>query len=245
MSEKLSKEEFERYDRQIPVIGLENQLKLKNSSVLVVGLGGLGSAVSYYLAAAGVGKLVLVDRENVEISNLQRQVLYTVNDIGKPKAFVARERLLALNNNIIIEAYAEEFTRDLGEKLVPKVDVVIDALDNWETREILDSLAYKYGKPLIHAGVEEFYGQLTVIIPGKTPCLRQLFSLSKRRRRNRVNVLATVPGILGLLEAHEAIKLITGKGEVLANKLLIFDGLRSEFTIVNISGEVDRSICYQ
>ncbi len=239
---ELSKEEFIRYDRQIPVIGLENQLKLKNSSVLIVGLGGLGSAVSYYLAASGVGKLVIIDKDVVEPGNLQRQILYTINDLGKSKAFVAKDRLLKLNPYIEIDAYNEELTYSLGEKLVKQVDVVVDALDNWETRILLDKLVYKHGKPLVHAGVEGFYGQLTVVVPGKTPCLRCIFNIKGETRSRKVNVLATTPGVLGILEANEVIKLLTGLGEVLANKLLIYNGLTNDFTIIEFGGS-DCRIC--
>jgi len=239
---ELSSEEFERYDRQIPVIGFENQLKLKKTSVLIVGLGGLGSSVSLYLAAAGVGRMVLVDNGVVELSNLQRQVLYNIDDIGKPKALVAREKLVKLNPNILVEAYSVDFTQEFGEKIFPSINIVVDALDNWETRILLDKLAFKYGKPLVHAGVESFYGQLTTIIPGETACLRCLFNIVKAPAR-RVNVVSTTPGILGLLEANEVIKLATGVGEVFKNKLFIYDGLRNNFTVIEIKPS-DCRICY-
>jgi len=240
----LSIEEMERYSRQIPVIGVEGQLKLKNTTMLIVGLGGLGSIVSIYLAASGVGRLIIVDNESVELSNLQRQILYTTSDLGKPKAYVAKERLSMINPNVEIEAYNMVFDMDNGSELVKKADIVIDALDNWETRFILDKLVFKHGKPMVHAGVEGFYGQLTTIIPGKTPCLRYIFQSVKLSRR-RVNVLATTPGVLGILEANEAIKLATGIGEVLANKILVYNGLRNEFTIIDLKPQQEyNEICY-
>ncbi|OYT40498.1 MAG: adenylyltransferase [Desulfurococcales archaeon ex4484_58] len=240
---KLSNEEIERYDRQIGVIGLENQLKLKNASVLVVGLGGLGSVASYYLVSAGIGRLILVDNEVVELSNLQRQILYTVDDLGRKKALVAKERLSKLNPNVEIIVYPEKFTLELGSRLVDQVDVIVDALDNWETRFLLDKLAFKHKKPLVHAGVEGFHGQLTTIIPGKTPCLRCIFHVEKPVRR-KINVVATTPGVLGVLEVCEVIKLITGIGEVLANKILVYNGLTNSFDIVEIKSS-DCKICYE
>lgn len=242
----LSPQELERYDRQIPVIGLDNQLKLKNSTVLIVGLGGLGSAVSIYLASAGIGHLILIDNGVVELSNLQRQILYTVSDLDKPKAYVARNKLLQINPGIIIEAYNNEFNEELGAKLVNKSDVIVDALDNWKTRFLLDKLAFKYRKPLIHAGVEEFYGQLTTIIPGKTPCLRCIFHrVGNNGYKRKINVVATIPGILGVLEANEVIKIITGMGETMANKLLIYNGLTNEFTLIEIKTDPESCrICY-
>ncbi len=241
----LSEEELERYDRQIPVIGLENQVKLKNTTVLIVGLGGLGSAVSLYLTAAGIGRLIIVDEGLVELSNLQRQILYNIDDLGKPKVFIARDKLIKINPNVVIEAYNEEFTYEFGEKIIDKCDIVVDALDNWETRFILDKLAFKYKKPLVHAGVEGFYGQLTTIIPGKTPCLRCIFQKIKPIKR-KINVVATTPGILGIIEANEVIKLATGLGEVMANKLLIYNGLVNDFTIIEIKTRPeDCRICYE
>jgi len=240
----LSIEEMERYSRQIPVIGVEGQLKLKNTTMLIIGLGGLGSIASMYLVASGVGRLIIVDNESVELSNLQRQILYTISDLGKPKAYVARDRLSMINPNVEIEAYNMQFNMENGGELVKKADVVIDALDNWETRFILDKLVFKHGKPMVHAGVEGFYGQLTTIIPGKTPCLRYIFQSVKPSRR-RVNVLATTPGVLGILEANEAIKLATGIGEVLANKILVYNGLRNEFTIIDLKPQQGfNEICY-
>jgi len=243
----LTPEELERYDRQIPVIGLENQVKLKNTRVLVAGLGGLGSAVSLYLAAAGIGSLVLVDDGFVELSNLQRQVLYSTEDVGKPKALVAAEKLKKLNPHITVKPVVAKLTYELGEELIREVDVLVDALDNWETRVVLDKLAFKYGKPLVHAGVEGFYGQLTTIIPGKTPCLRCIFQVQfPKKAERRVNVVATTPGILGVLEANEVIKLVTGLGEVYANKLLVYDGLRGEIVVLNINVDLSKcSICYE
>jgi molybdopterin/thiamine biosynthesis adenylyltransferase len=240
----LTQEELERYNRQILLIGRDKQEKIKNATVLIVGVGGLGSAAAYYLTAAGIGRLILVDDGLVELNNLQRQILYTVKDIGKPKVFAAKERLEKLNPNVNIISYNTKFNEELADKLVSEVDLVIDALDNWDTRIILDKAAWRYGKPFIHAGVYGFYGQLTVLIPGKTPCLRCIFP-KKPKTQHPLPIFATTPGVLGVLEANEALKLISGVGKVLANKLLIYDGSAGLFKIVEITMKPDCPICYE
>ncbi len=244
MSNRLTREEIERYNRQIIIFGEKGQEKLKSSTVLIAGVGGLGSAVSYYLAASGIGKLIIIDEGLVELSNLQRQILYTVDDIGKPKVFVAAARLRKLNPHVEIVPVHRRLTRELLEKYIEEVDVVVDALDNWETRVILDSVCYKNNIPYVHAGVEGFYGQITFVIPGKTPCLRCIFPIRKPREKRVIPVVSTTPGILGVLEANEVIKYILGIGDILSNKLLVYNGLYNMFEIVEINIS-DCSICYE
>ncbi|MEM1921133.1 MAG: HesA/MoeB/ThiF family protein [Desulfurococcaceae archaeon] len=239
----LTDEELVRYDRQIPVIGYENQVRLKNTSVLVVGLGGLGSIITTYLVASGIGRIVVVDHDTVSLSDLNRQILYDTSVLGKPKALVAREKLSKLNPNVVVETYVEEFTYGFGERIIRDVDIIVDALDNWETRFVVDKLAFKYNKPLVHGGVEGFYGQVTTLIPGKPPCLRCIFQIVKPVKK-RVNVVATTPGIIGVIEANEVLKLAIGLGELLVNKILIYNGLKNEFTIIEIR-DVDCRICYE
>lgn len=229
----LTREEVERYDRQIRIWGEEGQSKIKSTTVLVVGVGGLGSVASLLLTATGFGRLILVDDGLVELSNLQRQVLYTVNDIGKPKVEVAVKRLRELNPHVEIEAINQSFDEDLARELIKKTNIVIDCLDNWETRLIVDRVAYRYGKPFIHAGVEGFYGQLTVIQSGRTPCLRCIFP-THTRRTGVIPVSPPTPVILGSLEVNEAIKIVTGIGEPLYNKLLIYDGRFNVFEVVEL-----------
>jgi molybdopterin/thiamine biosynthesis adenylyltransferase len=240
---ELSSEECERYSRQILVIGCEGQLKLRESSVLVAGVGGLGSAVLYYLVAAGIGKIVFIDDGLVELSNLQRQVLFTIEDIGKPKVLVAESKLKALNPHVKLIPLQATITEDLLEKYIRDVDVVVDALDNWEARFIIDKVAWRYWKPLVHAGVGEYYGQLTVIKRGVTPCLRCLFRGIKSSGRGGVRVLATTPGILGLLEVNEVFKILLGTGEPLYNKVLVFNGRKPSIDIVEIKFSDCSEIC--
>ncbi len=239
----LSQRELIRYDRQIPLIGIDGQEKLKDSTILVVGVGGLGSAASYYLVAAGVGKIILIDNGVLEESNLQRQILYTIDDIGKPKVYVASRRLKKLNPYIEIVPLNKELTEDLLQGLIDEVDVVVDGLDNWEGRMIIDKVCYRSNKPFVHAGVYGFYGQLTVIIPGKTPCLKCIFPKNPHKDGKPIPVFPTTPGILGILEANEALKIVLGKGNILANKLLIYDGLLSLFEIVDIDVSPNCTVC--
>lgn len=242
MGEILSNEEMVRYDRQIRVFGVEGQEKLKRSSVLVVGVGGLGSAVLYYLAAAGVGRIIIVDPEAVELSNLNRQIIHFTSDIGRDKVVSAREKLKALNPNVEIISIKKRFDEKLGEELVPQVDVVVDALDNWDTRVILNRICVKYRKPLVHAGVRESYGQLLVVIPGKGPCLQCVFP-SKIREEKPFPILGPVPGVLGALEALEAIKIITGYGEPAVGKLILFDGKNNVFSEIKVKRNPKCPVC--
>ncbi len=233
MAEGAGLSDFERelYSRQLQLIGAEGQLKLKRARVLVAGLGGLGSAVSIYLAAMGVGTLILLDREVVELSNLQRQVLYNVEDLGKPKPLVAAEKLRRINPYLKVEALHTELSENALLKI--DADVYVDALDNWPARFTLDKVAWAKGKPLVHGGVRGFYGQVTVIVPGVTPCLRALFQFTgETREETPLQVFPTTPGIIGLIEALETAKIILGVGSTLTNRLLIYNGLQPSFEII-------------
>ncbi len=240
---ELSPEEKERYQRQLLAWSIEDQLKLKESTVLVVGVGGLGSSITIYLTAVGVGKLILVDGEVVELSNLNRQVLYSVDDIGKPKVYVAAEKLRKLNPHVEIKPVKARLTEELAEELVPKADVVVDALDNWETRLVLNKVCVKYRKPLVHGGIEAWYGQAMTIIPGKTPCLQCLVPTPPKSRKTPIPVVPMTPGIIGLIEANEVVKLLLGRGELLLNRMLVYDGFRGEFMAIKVSRNPNCPVC--
>ncbi len=231
----------ERYDRQIMLLGVENQKRLKDSRILVVGAGGLGSAVLNYLAAAGIGNIILVDNGIVELSNLNRQILYSEEDLGRPKAKVACEKLKKLNSEINIECLEDVFTYELGEELIKKVDIAIDALDNWESRFTLNKLCVKYRKPFVHAGIEGWYGQITTIFPGKGPCLYCL--IRKARSKEKIPVIGVTPGVLGALEAAEAIKIVLGIGEPLIGRLLIVDLYSMDFKIITVKRDPKCPVC--
>lgn len=233
----------ERYSRQLPIVGKEGQEKIAKTSVLVVGVGGLGSIVTTYLALAGFGKIIIVDSETVEESNLNRQLLYRDYDIGKTKVLVAAERLKELNPDVEVVPINERLTKDNVEKIVSMADIVIDALDNWETRFLLNEACVKLRKPFIHAGVETFYGQLTTIIPGKTPCLRCIIPKTPPRKKF-IPVIGAVVGVIGSLEATEAIKLVTMSEEkTLAGKLLLINLLDYEFNLLEVKRRPECPVC--
>lgn len=241
-SNSLTLKEIERYSRQIMVFGIKGQKRLKKSKVLIVGVGGLGSIASFYLVAAGIGELNIVDSERVELSNLNRQILFNTQDIGKYKAEIAKERLLKLNPNVVIKTYNRKIDEELANELIPKVDVIVDALDNWKTRILLNKYCVKYEKPLIHAGVSEYHGQLMVIVPKRGPCLQCVFPQDLKERRP-FPILGPVPGVLGALEALEVIKLLTGDGEIATGKLLIFDGKSLSFKVLNVRRNPQCPVC--
>ncbi len=233
--------DIERYQRQLPIIGEEGQRRLASSSVLVVGLGGLGSIVSMYLVAAGIGKLILVDKAKVDKPDLNRQLLYTEKDIGKSKASIACKKLKALNSDVELYCIDKELTEDIARELVSRVDVVVDALDNWRTRFILNKVCIEARKPLVHGGVEEFYGQITTIIPGKTPCL-SCFIPQKIEERS-VNVLGPTPGVVASIQSMEVIKLLTGIGSVLAGKMMLIDLLNNDVKVIELKRNPRCPVC--
>jgi molybdopterin/thiamine biosynthesis adenylyltransferase len=226
--------DFERFSRQLGLLGVEGQLSLASSTVAVVGLGGLGSVAAFYLAAAGVGRLILVDKDVVDVSNLHRQVLYVSRDAGKPKAVVAAERLKEVFPAVTVEAYPEELTPALASRIAREADVIVDALDNWRARLMLDEAAWREGKPLVHAAAERLYGQATTVKRGETGCLACI-APPNIDAEGCQSILGPVVGILGSLEALEAIKLLAGVGEPLFNKLLVVDaskGLRVDVVLL-------------
>jgi len=238
----LSSEELERYDRQIRLFGVEGQEKLKKSRVLVVGVGGLGSPAALYLVATGIGEVILVDSERVELSNLNRQVLYWTRDIGKFKVESASEKLRELNPNVRIRGYSRRADEELLDQLVHEADLVIDGLDNWKTRFMLNRICVKHRKPLIHAGVYGVYGQLLVVVPGITPCL-QCVMVKEPPERGPLPVLGTTPGLLAMIQVTEAIKILTGYGEPALNRLIVYNGYTMEFREVTISRNPNCPVC--
>lgn len=229
-----SKEELNRYARHfaIPEFGLAAQEKLKQSKVLVVGAGGLGSPVLLYLAAAGVGKIGIVDFDVVDTSNLQRQVLYTVDDVGQSKAQLARKRILAMNPHIEVEVYQEALTRDNALQLVSQYDVVADGTDNFPTRYLVNDACVLAGKINVYASIFRFEGQVSVFNLSRAdgsrgPNYRDLFPEPPPPDMvpncAEGGVLGVLPGIIGSLQASEVIKVITGVGEPLSGRLFLFD----------------------
>ncbi|MCW4032987.1 MAG: HesA/MoeB/ThiF family protein [Candidatus Bathyarchaeota archaeon] len=242
-SKGLSEQEKIRYDRQIilPGIGLDGQKKLKNSKVFIAGAGGLGSPISIYLATAGVGQITIVDKDNVELSNLNRQILHWEKDLDRAKTESAKEKLKMINSDIIIETITAQIDEKNAFDLIKSSDVILDAMDNFPTRFILNKVALELDIPFIHGAIYGLEGRTTTIIPNRTACLRCLFKESPPERA--FPVLGVTSGIIGIIEATEAIKFLTGVGELLENRLLIFDGEFLKFYEIEISKDQNCPDC--
>ncbi|UZE92795.1 MAG: HesA/MoeB/ThiF family protein [Methanosarcinales archaeon] len=239
----LTDRDMERYDRQILLdhIGRKGQEKLKKARVAIVGAGGLGTAASLYLAAAGIGKMTIIDCQVPELSNLNRQVLHWEEDVAMTnKAESIKEKLSSLNSDIQIEAITEKITTE-NIDVLKDATIIVDCLDNFSTRYSLNEFCVKNQKPLVHAAVEGFYGQLTTIIPSKTPCLKCIFP--KMTDKEIFPIIGVTTGLFGALEANEVIKLITDAGEVLAGKLLFYDLLSNSFDIIEIKKNEKCEVC--
>ncbi|MDQ1275694.1 MAG: molybdopterin-synthase adenylyltransferase [Euryarchaeota archaeon] len=231
----------EKYIRQIMLFGEEGQEKLKNAKIFVAGAGGLGSPVSTYLAVAGIGKIIIADFDSVDLSNLNRQFLHHEKDIGRAKIESAEEKLLSLNPEIKVEIIREKITDENAGSIVPPCDLIIDALDNFDTRHVLNRLAVERNIPLIHGAVSGYRGQATTIIPGKTPCLCCIFPSSFKKEV--FPVLGTTPGVIGSIQANEAIKYLTGQGKLLENRLLLWDGLSCSFSELQVNKAENCPVC--
>lgn len=249
---KLSNEEVKRYSRHLVLqeFGLENQLKLKSSRILVVGAGGLGSPVLLYLAAAGAGTLGIVDFDSVDLSNLQRQVLFTVADLGTNKAKAAGVRLKALNPEVTLNLYPEKISSRNALDIVKGYDVIIDGTDNFQTRYLMNDASILADKPLVYGSILRFEGQVSVFnhhYPDGTYSAnyRDLFPVppdpASVPNCEQAGVLGVLPGMIGCMQASEAIKLITGVGEPLADRLLLLDSLTMQQTIIRIRNRDTRS----
>ncbi len=216
---------LDRYSRQVAVIGEEGQRRIRATSAAIFGVGGLGTHVAYYLAAGGFKKLYLVDSDKVALSDLHRQVLYSTSDVGKYKVEAAAKRLGDINPEVEVEPIAEEISPSLAGELAGKADVLVDALDNWATRHVVNRAAVKALKPLVHGAVQEWYGHVTTVIPGVTPCLEELFGRLRSLPscpQGVCPVLGPVVGVVASLMALEAFKVAIGAPS-LAGKLLVVD----------------------
>ena len=226
----LTERELDRYDRQIRLLGEDGQEKLKDAKVFIAGAGGLGCPISIYLAAAGIGKINLVDKDTVALSNLNRQILHWEKDIDREKAISAKEKLTEINRDIKIDAKSDTITENNASDLVADADIIIDAMDNFSTRYLLNKTALEKGIPFVHGAISGFHGQATTVLPGESACLRCIFR--EAPPPSVFPVLGVTPGIIGLIQASEAIKYIVGVGELLSGKLLLWDGLTSQTEIV-------------
>lgn len=238
-----------RYHRQMILrdIGIEGQVKLKNAKVCICGAGGLGSPILYYLAAAGVGTLGIVDYDVVKLSNLNRQILHSSDDLESLKTVSAKEKLSRLNPNIQIIEHNVELKEDNIEEIFETYDVIVDAVDTIKVRYLITDTCYKLKKPLIEGAVVGFSGILTTIIPDQTPCYRCLYPFNNESNEyptcNEIGILGAITGVIGSLQALEVIKLITGSGECLLGRLLTFEGLDCEFNEIPIIHNKDCILC--
>lgn len=227
----LDADAMDRYDRhlRLPGIGAAGQARLLASSVLLVGAGGLGSPAAFYLAAAGVGRLTLVDDDRVDRSNLQRQILHTDAGVGTAKVESARQRLLALNPTIAVEAVPERLVPGNARALFERHDLVIDGADNFATRYLVNATALATGKPWAYGAVQRFQGQVSLFVPGAGPCYRCLFPepppAGAAPACSEAGVFGVLPGLIGIVQATEAIKWLLGLGDALAGRLLVYDAL--------------------
>jgi adenylyltransferase/sulfurtransferase len=225
----LSQEELVRYDRQIMIreIGREGQERLKNAKVFIAGAGGLGSPVSIYLAAAGIGLIKIADHDNVELSNLNRQILHWEEDIGKNKIDSARDKLSRLNPSVNLEITHETINERNVSQMVDGFDAIVDAMDNFPTRYVLNKAAVEKNIPFFHGAVSGLEGRAMTIIPGKTACLRCMYHGIPPAEK--FPVIGVTPAIIGSIQATEVIKCLVGMGDLLTNRLLIYDGMSMVF----------------
>ncbi len=245
----LTKDQIARYSRQLilPEVGVKGQERLREASVLLIGAGGLGSPAALYLAAAGVGRLGLVDRETVEPSNLHRQILHDTASLGRPKSESAREHLIALNPDVRVEAIQEHLSAVNALALLQDYEVVLDGSDNFPTRYLVNDACVLLNKPLVHGGVVHLQGQVLTILPRKTACLRCVFPEPPAPEAipscQEAGVLGSAVGVLGSLMAHETLRLLLGIGQPLTNRLLIFEGHTSRFREVALRRDVSCAVC--
>jgi adenylyltransferase/sulfurtransferase len=237
----LSEREHERYKRQIMLFGNEGQELLKKAHIFVAGAGGLGSPVTLYLAVAGVGTLTVVDRDEVDRSNLNRQILHYDCDIGRRKTESAEEKLHAINPDIRIRIIDTTIEEDNVAGLVGKADGIVDAMDNYLTRYLLNDVAIKKKIPLFHGAVRGFYGQATTIIPGQTACLACIFP--KAPPEEVLPVIGVTPGIIGTVQATEVLKYLLKRGDLLKNRLFLWDGMQAHAEEINMEKNPSCAVC--
>jgi molybdopterin/thiamine biosynthesis adenylyltransferase/rhodanese-related sulfurtransferase len=246
---KLTQEQKERYSRHIlvPEIGLEGQLKMLDAKVLLLGAGGLGSPTALYLAAAGIGTLGLVDDDVVDASNLQRQVIHSTATIGTPKTESARKAIEALNPDVNVVEHNGRLTSDNVIELLSQYDVIVDGADNFPTRYLLNDASVRPNKPVVSASILAFDGQISTFVPHEGPCYRCLYPTPPPPELapscGAAGVLGMLPGVMGLMQSLEVFKLVTGAGEPLMGRLLLFEALGTTFTELKVKKDPSCPIC--
>jgi molybdopterin-synthase adenylyltransferase len=242
-------QQIERYSRHIILkeVGGKGQKKLLDGRVLIIGAGGLGAPIALYLAAAGVGTIGIADADCVDLSNLQRQVIHFTPDIGKPKVLSAREKMEAINPDIKVIPYETWVGADNILEMVRDYDFVIDGTDNFAAKFLINDACVLAGKPYSHGGILSFFGQTITVLPGESTCYRCIFPKPPPRDAipscSQAGVIGVLPGVLGTIQATEAIKFLLGKGELLANRLLTYDALEMRFREVSLRRNPNCPIC--
>jgi molybdopterin/thiamine biosynthesis adenylyltransferase len=237
--------ELDRYSRQIPVVGEEGQRKIRNTSVAVFGVGGLGALVARYVVGGGFKRVLLIDFDTVSLPDLHRQILYTTDDVGKPKAEVAAKVLREVNPEVEVVPVAEPISPDLAEGVLKEVDVAVDALDNWAARHVVNAAAVRRGRVLVHGAVQEWYGHVTTVVPGVTPCLEDLFGRFKSLPACTAGfcpVLGPAVGVVASLMALEVFNAALGR-PALAGKLLVVDLKRMAFDVLEVAWNPSCPVC--
>ncbi len=245
----LTKEEYARYARHLtlPEVGIEGQAKLKAASILLVGTGGLGSPLAMYLAAAGIGRLGLVDFDKVDASNLQRQVIHGTKDVGRSKTVSAAESIADINPNVQVDCFDQAFTGDNALQIAEPYDIVIDGTDNFPTRYLVNDVCVLQGKPNCYGSIFRFEGQASVFGYQGGPCYRCLYPEPPPPGSvpscAEGGVLGVLPGVIGMIQAIEAIKIVLGKGETLSGRLLLFDAMDMKFREMRVSRDPNCPVC--
>jgi molybdopterin-synthase adenylyltransferase len=239
----------ERYSRQILLneIGTSGQKKLLDGRVLIIGVGGLGSPAALYLAAAGIGTIGIADGDDVELSNLQRQIIHSTPDVGRPKVSSARDRIETLNPDIHVSVHHDPVSADNIGKIVEGYDFVIDATDNFPSKFLINDTCMVLGKPYSHGGVLRFSGQTLTVLPKESPCYRCLFPSPPPDEVaslcSRDGILGVVPGVIGVIQATEAVKYLIGRGDLLTGRLLTYDALGMKFREIPVRKNPRCPVC--
>ncbi|WP_099467702.1 HesA/MoeB/ThiF family protein [Konateibacter massiliensis] len=242
-------EQLERYSRHIILkeVGVKGQKKLLNAKVLIIGAGGLGAPVGMYLAAAGVGTIGIADADVVDLSNLQRQVIHTTADIGKAKVESAKETMLAINPDITVNTYRTFVSSENILELIAEYDFIIDGTDNFPAKFLINDACVMAKKAFSHAGIIRFQGQLMTYVPGEGPCYRCVFKNPPPKDAvptcKQAGVIGAMGGVIGSLQAMEAVKYIVGQGDLLTGKLLTYDALKMQFRTVKLPKDNQCAIC--
>lgn len=235
-----------RYARQVllPEVGRKGQEKIRKSKILIIGAGGLGSPVAFYLAAAGVGHIGIADPDVVEISNLNRQILHLPGHIGKSKVESATLTLNRFNADTVVIAHPTTLiSQEALGALIPEYDIILDCSDNYETRYALNEACIRHRKPWIYGAVSEFEGQVMTLIPGLTPCFRCLYPNARTLSKEPAAVMGVAPGLIGILQATEALKFILNQGKLLTGRLLFVDLLELRFDVMTTSINKECDAC--